>query len=176
MNSKPLTTRLDHDKLVIEMATLVGMRSTCPRNHVGALIMRERRIVSMGYNGAPPGEKHCTEVGCELVQIPKNQGHIHYTDHDTIPTQKEWDQKNMKCIRTVHAEANAIVWAARHGIETEDTILITTMSPCYECAKLIIAAGISRVVFNVEYRDSSGIDLLDQALIPAIAYEVPSET
>lgn len=118
----------------MDIALLFKRRSTCLRRQVGAVLAREGRIISTGYGGAPAGVPHCTEETC----------HAH-----------------KPCIRTIHAEANAVAYAARTGVPTDATTLYTTASPCIECAKLIINAGIVRVVYDEEYRDTDPILLLE---------------
>lgn len=99
----------------------VATRGTCLRRHVGAVVVRDRRILSTGYNGSPPGQQHCTEVGCLLEQG--------------------------RCIRTLHAEQNALIQAALHGVSTQNATLYATCRPCHVCARMIVGAGIVRVVF-----------------------------
>lgn len=132
--------RISRDEMLMEIAYVISHRGTCPRAKVGAVISNGARIISSGYVGAPAGQAHCTdtEVGCI---IGAHGG----------------------CIRTVHAESNAIAFAARKGIPTEDSTLYCTLSPCGECAKLVINAGVSRVVFHNPYRDSGGLTLLESA-------------
>jgi dCMP deaminase len=127
--------RLTRDALFMRMAMLMAERATCTRKRVGAVIVKDRRAVSMGYVGSPAGQPHCIEVGCD---IGPDGG----------------------CIRTVHAEANAIAFAAKVGISTEGATLYTSLSPCLTCAKLMINAGIARVVYHEIYRDGSGLTLL----------------
>jgi dCMP deaminase len=122
--------------MLIEIAFVVSRRGTCERAQVGAVISRDGRIISTGYVGAPAGAEHCTSVGCRLG------------NHNG-------------CVRTVHAEANAIAYAARAGTATESAELFCTHSPCEPCAKLIISAGIRRVVYATRYRDETGIGLLE---------------
>lgn len=119
--------------MLIDIAFIVSRRSTCARSQVGAVIADEGRIVSTGYAGAPAGMPHCSSGVCDLSQ---------------------------PCTRTVHAEANAIAWAARSGIIIEGCALYCTLSPCLDCAKLIINSGIKRVVYGQAYRKTDGIDLL----------------
>lgn len=125
--------RPTHDEMFMAMAHLVASRSTCNRGKIGAVIVEDRRPISIGYNGAPPGVKHCTDVGC----MPEDG-----------------------CERTIHGEANAIAWAARRGISVEGSTMYSTYSPCRMCANLIIASGISRFVYDNEYR-LGRLDLLD---------------
>lgn len=121
--------------MLMEMAIIASKRSTCTRKHVGAIIAIEGRPISVGYAGAPSGLPHCLEHGC-------------LTGPDG------------GCIRTQHAEANAIAFAARKGIATERATLYTTVSPCLACAKLIINAGIEEVWFLELYRKMEGVELL----------------
>jgi len=132
--------RISRDQMLMEMAIIASKRSTCTRKHVGAIIAIEGRPVSVGYAGAPSGLPHCLEHGC-------------LTGPDG------------GCIRTQHAEANAIAFAARKGIATEKATLYTTVSPCLACAKLIINAGIIEVWYLERYRKTEGLDLLSEKYI-----------
>jgi len=111
----------------MNIAREVATRSTCERKHVGAVIVREKTILSTGYNGSIRGLPHCDEVGCEMVD-----GH---------------------CVRTTHAEANAIVQAAKNGIQINQSEIYVTASPCYDCFKLIANAGIKIIYYDEFYRD-----------------------
>jgi dCMP deaminase len=111
----------------MNLAVQAATRSTCPRKKVGAVIVRDKTVLSTGYNGSIRGAPHCTDVGCLMDD-----------DH---------------CVRTVHAEANAIVQAARNGIRLEDAHIYVTASPCFNCFKLIVNAGIRVVHFGEFYRD-----------------------
>lgn len=126
--------------MLMEMAIIASKRSTCGRKHVGAIIAIEGRPISVGYAGAPSGLPHCLEHGC--LTGPEGG-----------------------CIRTQHAEANAIAFAARKGIATERATLYTTVSPCLACAKLIINAGILEVWYLELYRKMEGIALLHEKMI-----------
>lgn len=123
----------------MDIAHTVAMSSTCSRLTVGAILTRDRRIISLGYNGAPSGISHCD----------------HTEDGDT------------PCEKAVHAEVNTIAFAARAGVSTEGTVLYTTHSPCMNCAKLIINSGIKEVIYLVEYRNSSPLLLLRIAGVKA---------
>lgn len=125
------------DEYFIEVARVVATRSTCDRAQVGCVIVRERRILTTGYNGSPAGLPHCTEVGHLLVD-----GH---------------------CIRTLHAEQNAIMQAALHGISTRNAMLYVTHQPCYHCAKMIVNSGIRQVVHGGQYIDPASLELLEAA-------------
>ena len=120
-------------------AVITAMRSTCGRRKVGAIISKDGRIISSGYADPPAGQPHCT-AAC-----------LHASN------------ANGGCNRTIHAEANAIAYAARHGISTLGATLYCTLSPCSECAKLIISAGISKVWYIEQYRDPSGINKLKES-------------
>ena len=113
----------------------VATRATCDRKHVGAVIVRNKQLLSSGYNGAPRGLPHCDDVGHELRDMGGRQS----------------------CVRTVHAEANAIAQAARHGVAIDGGTLYTTASTCYDCAKLAINAGIVKVVFHEHYASRYGM-------------------
>lgn len=134
--------RISRDDLFMAMALLVGRRGTCRRRHsgiaVGAVIVMKRRVISMGYAGAPAGMPHCIDVGCDLSADPLIPG----------------------CQRTVHAEANAIAFAARVGIPTVGCTLFCTHEPCKTCAKLILNAGIKDLVYMYPYPTDPGGDLI----------------
>lgn len=113
------------DSYFMNIAKVVSTRATCPRNQLGIVITKDNRIVSTGYNGSPPGQPHCDDIGCEMVD-----------NH---------------CVRTVHGECNAIYQAAKLGVSLEGSTMymhseIYPGPPCYYCAKAIVAAGIKRVV------------------------------
>lgn len=139
--------RVSRDELCAEMAAVVAKRGTCGRAQVGALISRDGRILATGYNGPPSGFPHCTDPdGC--------------TDADrTDPG---------GCVRAVHAEANAIAFAARHGIATQGADLFCSHLPCKRCAELIINSGIVRVHYTSDYRIKDGEVLLRQAGIDIV--------
>lgn len=126
----------------MEITRVVSTRSTCLRRQVGALIIRDKRILSSGYNGSPRGLKHCSDSGClrEEMGIPSGQ--------------------RQELCRGLHAEQNAIVHAAYHGINIAGSTLYVTHQPCITCAKMIINAGIIKVIFAGEYPDQLSVDLL----------------
>lgn len=144
-----MTDRPNRDEWFLRMAELVATRSTCLRGNVGAVLVVDRRIISIGYNGAPPGQPHCLDVGCE------------YAGHN-MPDGWVQDEE-LGCQRAVHAEANALAWAARFGVPTLDSTMYATHSPCPACARLMVSAGICRSVFRREYRVREGIDILDRS-------------
>lgn len=120
---------------LLEVAEVIAHRSTCSRLSVGAVVAREGRILTTGYNGAPAGMDHCRHTADEPCPI------------------------------TVHAEANAIAFAARYGMSTDGAEMFITHAPCYTCAKLIINAGIVMVYYGEAFRDMSGVNLLHQAKV-----------
>jgi len=122
-----MTHRVSWEHYFMQIAEQVATRSTCERKFVGAVIVRDKMILSTGYNGSIRGLPHCEEAGHEM--------------------------ENGHCIRTVHAEANAIVQAARNGVAIENADIYVTASPCYYCFKLIANAGIKRVYYKDFYRD-----------------------
>ena len=125
--------RAGWDEYFMEMARHVATRATCDRKHVGADIVRDRTVLSTGYNGSIRGAGHCDEVG-----------HLMENDH---------------CVATVHAEANAIIQAAKNGVSIDGAELYTTASPCWPCFKLIANAGLRRVSYGEFYRDQRSIDV-----------------
>lgn len=137
---KPMSERITRDVMLTEMAVIASKRSTCSRKRVGAIIALDGRVLSIGYAGSPAGTPHCTDVGC---LIGPEGG----------------------CVRTVHAELNAIAFAAKQGISLNHSTLYCTDSPCLSCAKAIINAGIIAVRYIREYRDLSGLELLNSANI-----------
>ena len=141
-------TRITREAMLMEMAQAAAKRSTCDRRHVGCVIARDGRPLSLGYNGSPSGTPHCCDVGC---LIGPDGG----------------------CIRTQHAEANSIAWAAREGIQVAHADLYTTVSPCLSCAKLIVNAGIRMVIYLEEYRDTSPLEYLRNAGVGCSYYDAP---
>lgn len=135
--------RPSRDSTLMATAMVWQERSSCARNQVGAVIAMNGRVVSTGYNGAPPGMAHCNHGNQvrPFIQLTTTEG----------------------CRVAIHAEANAIAHAARHGVTVLGGEVYTTLSPCYECAKLIIAAGLARVVYDRPYRDRAGLTLLTEA-------------
>jgi len=136
--------RMSRETMFMRIAGIVSERSTCSRLKVGAVLVKDSRIIATGYNGAPKGLPHCDEVGCEI--------------------------ENGACIRTSHAEANVIAFAARNGISTEGSTLYSTHMPCYACSKLIVNAGIKLVIYGTAYRLKTGAELLDKCGVPAKLY------
>lgn len=136
-----MRTRPTRDETLINVAFAVEAQSTCDRNHVGAVVARDGRIISTGYNGAPAGMPHCVHVGKPGPVPPYITG----------------------CRVAVHAEANAIAYAARGSTSIEGATIYTTLSPCFACAQLVVAAGLIRVVYVRAYRDLTGVEFLISA-------------
>lgn len=135
--------RLSWDEYFMKIAGIVAERSTCPRKRVGAVIVKDHLILSTGYNGSIRGLEHCDEIGCIV--------------------------ENGHCVATIHAEANAIIQAARHGIAVSEATAYVTASPCWNCFKLLANAGIRRIAYREFYRDDrifevavkTGIELVE---------------
>ncbi len=134
----------------MEIAELVSKRSTCLRRKVGAVIVKDKRILSTGYNGAPSGIKHCYETGClrEKLKVPSGERH--------------------ELCRGLHAEQNAIIQAAYHGVEIKGSVLYCTNLPCIICTKMLINAGIIKIYYKDGYPDKLSKDMLDEAKIDLI--------
>jgi dCMP deaminase len=116
----------------------VASRGTCLRNKCGCVIVRDNVLLSTGYNGAPSGAPQCDEVGCLMEEVKHGDGHV-----------------SMHCRRTVHAEANAILQAAKNGVEIKQGTLYCGMTPCRDCAMLIVNSGIKQVVVKKDYHESA---------------------
>ena len=129
----------------MEIASTVAKRSTCLRHKNGAVLVRDKQIISTGYNGAPQGLPHCEEVGClrEINNIPSGE--------------------RAELCRGAHAEANAIIQAALHGISTENSVMYSTHQPCSMCTKLMINAKVKEVIYKIPYPDKLSLELLRQA-------------
>ena len=129
---------MDRREYYLEILEAVRKRATCDRGMAGAILVRGNRLIATGYVGAPTGFSHCNDVGHEMAS-KEDELHAKMTTH---------------CIRTVHAEANAILQCAREGISTRGAEMYCTMFPCYECAKMIINVGIIGVTSTSGYQDS----------------------
>ena len=143
----PVHHRPSWDEYFLEMAQLVAKRSTCLRRSVGAVLVRDKRILATGYNGAPSGLKHCIEIGClrQELKIPSGERH--------------------ELCRALHAEQNALIQASLHGISVKAATLYATTQPCVICAKMLINAGIKEIVMTHGYPDKMALDFLKQAKI-----------
>ncbi|MFC1722568.1 deaminase [Nanoarchaeota archaeon] len=136
----PMHVRPTWDEYFMNLAEQVGKRGTCDRGRAGTVVVRDKRLVCAGYVGSPVGLPHCDEVGHQLKKV------IHEDEDGRISTH---------CVRTTHSEQNAICQAARHGIALEGATLYTHMAPCAVCAKMIINAGIKRVVCGKNYHGAT---------------------
>lgn len=143
------TQRPTMEQVLLDIAAVMAARSTCSRGQVGAVIARDGRILSSGYNGAPAGMKHCLHPPGEYA-----------ADDGTAAA---GCATTSRCTTSVHAEANAIAFAARHGVALDDAALYCTLAPCVCCAQLIINAGLAGVVYGAAYHDPAGVNLLREA-------------
>ncbi|MHB1653176.1 MAG: deoxycytidylate deaminase [Desulfitobacteriaceae bacterium] len=137
----------------MQLAQVVASRSTCLRRQVGAVIVKDKQILSTGYNGSPTGLKHCGETGClrETLQIPSGE--------------------RTEICRAVHAEQNALVQAAKHGVAIFGADIYTTLEPCVLCTKLIINSGIRRVIYAKPYPDPLAHELAAEAGLELILFQ-----
>lgn len=133
------------DSYFMEITKLVASRSSCLRRKVGAVLVKDKRILATGYNGAPAGMKHCEEVGClrEKLHVPSGERH--------------------ELCRGLHAEQNAIIQAARQGTEIVGSTLYCTTAPCSLCAKMLINAGVVRIVYEGSYPDERAMEFFQEA-------------
>jgi dCMP deaminase len=142
------------DEYFMKMAHLAASRSTCLRRKVGAVIVKESRVLSTGYNGAPKGLPHCEEVGC--IRKDKN-----------IPT----GERHELC-RGVHAEQNAVIQAAVFGTSIKDGKIYTTNQPCVVCAKILINASITEIIYENEYIDELAKEVLSQSDVKVRQFKI----
>lgn len=133
------------DDYFIDIANMVASRSTCLRRQVGCVVVKDRRILSTGYNGAPSGVAHCGEIGCRRMQ-------------EGIPS-----GERAEMCRGVHAEQNAIIQGARHGVVLQGAIAYITTQPCSICAKMLINAGIEEIIYQGDFPDTLSLELLKEA-------------
>lgn len=138
-------SRPSWDEYFMEITNIVSHRSTCLRRHVGTVVVKGKRILTTGYNGAPSGLKHCSEVGClrEKLDIPSGE--------------------RQELCRASHAEQNAIIQAAQHGVSINGATIYSTHFPCVTCAKMIINAGIKKIIYQQGYPDQLSRELLEEA-------------
>ncbi|QSZ27035.1 cytidine/deoxycytidylate deaminase family protein [Aceticella autotrophica] len=141
------------DEYFMQIVDIVKMRSTCLRKHVGAVIVKDMHIISTGYNGAPSGLKHCEETGCmrEKLKIPSGERH--------------------ELCRGIHAEQNAIIQAALNGVSTKDATIYVNVCPCSLCAKMLINAGIKRIVYQEGYPDELSMEFIKEAGLDIVKIE-----
>ncbi len=140
------------EEYFMEIASLVARRSTCLRRQVGAVVVKEKNILATGYNGTPSGITHCSEVGClrQKLGVPSGERH--------------------ELCRGLHAEQNAIIQAAKHGVNIAGGTIYCTNSPCVICSKMIINAGVDRVIFLEGYPDELSRQMLDESGIEVCAF------
>jgi dCMP deaminase len=142
------------DEYFMDIARLVASRSTCLRRHVGAVVVKDKNILTTGYNGTPSGITHCSELGClrDRLGVPSGERH--------------------ELCRGLHAEQNAIIQAAKHGINILDATLYCTNAPCVICAKMLINAGLKSIIYLDGYPDELATEILQESGIQISAYNV----
>lgn len=138
------------EEYLIQIAQLVGTRSTCLRRKVGAILVKDKRILSTGYNGAPAKLAHCAETGCLRVKLKIPSG------------------ERQEICRGVHAEQNAIIQASLYGISIKGAVLYSTHQPCVTCAKMLINTGVKKIIFQGEYPDRLARKMLEEGKIELI--------
>mgnify|MGYP000283054993 CR=1 FL=1 len=145
------------DRYFMEIAQVVSRRSTCLRRRIGAVVVLEKRILTTGYNGAPTGLAHCLDIGCQRdrLDVPSGQRH--------------------ELCRGLHAEQNALLQAARYGISVQRATMYTTTEPCVLCSKMLINAGIKKVIYGEEYPDEMARAMLREAGLEVTRYREGQE-
>ena len=145
--------RPDWDQYFMQMAEFAATRTTCLRRSVGAVIVKDRRVLATGYNGASQGLTHCEELGClrQQLNVPSGQRH--------------------ELCRALHAEQNAIITAARYGVNIDGATIYVTTQPCVVCAKMLINAGITEIVYKNPYPDELSMSMLGESGIKLRVYE-----
>lgn len=146
------------EEYFMEIAHLVAKRSTCLRRQVGAVLVKDKHLLATGYNGAPSGISHCLDIGClrEELRIPSGERH--------------------ELCRGLHAEQNAIIQAAKHGINIDGSTLYCTTAPCVICAKMLINAGIQRIVYRHGYPDDLSLRLLRETGLEFVSFSFLGST
>jgi len=143
-----MTKRPNWDEYFLKLAMLASERATCPRMHCGCILARGKNVIATGYNGSIPGDDHCEDVGCLVVD-----------NH---------------CVRTVHAEMNALVQAAKWGTSTDGASAYVTNMPCTTCAKALISAGIKRIVVFSDFHDTLALEFFAKAKVKVDKLSMPS--
>ena len=143
------------DEYFVRITGLVSSRSTCLRRRVGALVVKDRNILATGYNGAPSGIAHCSEKGCLRQEMGVPSGERH------------------EICRGLHAEQNAIIQAAQHGVSIKGSMIYSTTMPCVICAKMIVNAGITKVYYIEGYPDDLTASFFDESGIPLVQIKLP---
>lgn len=140
------------DEYFMAITDQVGQRSTCTRRHIGAVLVKDKRILATGYNGVPSGLKHCSEAGC----LREKRGIPSGTQHELC--------------RGIHAEQNAVIQAAKHGIAIDGATVYCTHQPCVLCAKILINSGIREIVYREPYPDDLATEMLAEAGVVATRF------
>ncbi len=148
----PTGNRPSWETYFMDITALVAKRTTCLRRAVGAVIVKDKRILSTGYNGAPSHIRHCREVGClrEQLKVPSGQRH--------------------ELCRGIHAEQNAIIQAAYYGVSIQGAMIYCTTQPCSICAKMIINAGLTEIIYASGYADPMAIEMLEEAGVALVRF------
>ena len=141
------------DEYFLEISQLVSKRSTCLRRAVGAVLVKDKRILSSGYNGSPSGLKHCDEVGCRREKLGVPSG------------------ERAELCRGLHAEQNAIIQAAYHGVPIKGSVLYSTIQPCSICVKMLINAGIEKIIYLDGYPDELARKLLAESGVEVVKFK-----
>jgi dCMP deaminase len=136
------------DEYFLKLAMLASERATCPRMHCGCVLVKDKNVIATGYNGSIPGDQHCEEIGCLIVE-----------NH---------------CVRTVHAEMNALIQAAKRGHGIDGATAYVTNMPCTTCAKALVTAGIKRVVVFSDYHDTMALDFFKKGQVEIVKIPIPS--
>ncbi len=153
-----MTERLTWHQYFMTITRQVAERSTCNRAKVGAVIVRDKNILATGYNGAPAGMPHCTEVGCLIYQSRTPNGEI---------------EEN--CFRTIHAEINAIAQAAKNGSSIKDASIYITHTPCIHCLKVLVNTGIKNIYYEISYKVRTLEEILRAARVQMEKVELPQK-
>ena len=153
-----MPNRPDWDSYFMEMAQVASKRSTCMRRSVGAVTVKDKRLLATGYNGTPRGMAHCEEVGCLRTKLNVPSGKMH------------------ELCRGIHAEQNAVIQAAVHGVSVDGGTLYCTHQPCVVCTKILINAGISRIVYANPYPDELAENMMKEATELEIVIWTPGES
>lgn len=143
-----MSERPDWDKYFLKLAMLASERATCPRMHCGCVLVKNKDVIATGYNGSIPGDDHCDDIGCLMVE-----------NH---------------CMRTVHAEMNALIQAAKRGHAVAGASAYVTNMPCTTCAKALITAGIKRVIIFSDYHDTLATDFFAKGGVVIDKIDMPS--
>lgn len=151
-----VSARPSWDEYFMLITQVVAKRSTCIRRQVGAVIVKDKQILATGYNGAPRGLTHCLDNGClrRTLDIPSGQRH--------------------ELCRGLHAEQNAVIQAAQHGVSIKGAAVYTTHQPCFICAKMIINAGLCRVVYAGGYPDELAMQAFAEAGLEVLSFAIPA--